>query len=66
MSAETSVPIASLEHHVACGELSALGAHGVLELRTSPGLGKLEPTSATSAPLEREETRRHLHARYAA
>jgi hypothetical protein len=28
------------------------------------GLAKLETTSATGAPVDREELRRHLHARY--
>ena len=59
-----SVPTASLEHHVAHGDFSRW-AHDVLgDADLAAGLAKLETTGATGAVGDREELRRHLHARY--
>jgi hypothetical protein len=57
-----SVPTASLQHHVTRGDFSRW-AHDVLgDVDLAAGLAKLEATSATGAPVDRAELRRHLHA----
>ena len=59
-----SVPTASLEHHVAHGDFSRWARDVLGDADLAAGLAKLETTSATGAPVDREELRRHLHARY--
>jgi beta-phosphoglucomutase-like phosphatase (HAD superfamily) len=59
-----SVPTASLEHHVARGDFSRWARDVLGDADLVAGLAKLETTSATGAPVDREELRRHLHARY--
>ena len=55
---------ASLEHHVARGDFSRWARDVLGDADLAAGLAKLETTSATGAPVDREELRRHLHARY--
>ena len=59
-----SVRTASLEHHVARGDFSRWARDVLGDADLAAGLAKLETTSATGAPVDREELRRHLHARY--
>jgi hypothetical protein len=55
---------ASLEHHVARGDFSRWARDVLGDADLAAGLAKLETTSATGAPVDREELRRHLHERY--
>jgi hypothetical protein len=59
-----SVPTASLEHHVARCDFSRWARDVLGDADLAAGLAKLETTSATGAPVDREELRGHLHARY--
>jgi hypothetical protein len=59
-----SVPTASLEHHVARCDFCRWARDVLGDADLAAGLAKLETTSATGAPVDREELRRHLHARY--
>jgi hypothetical protein len=59
-----SVPTASLEHHAARGDFSRWARDVLHDADLAAGLSKLERAGATGAPLEREELRRSLHARY--
>jgi hypothetical protein len=59
-----SVPTASLQYHVARGDFSRWARDVLGDADLAAGLAKLETTSATGAPVDREELRRHLHARY--
>jgi hypothetical protein len=59
-----SVPTASLEHHLARGDFSRWAREVLGDADLAVGLAKLETTAATGAPVEREELRRHLQARY--
>ena len=55
---------ASLEHHVARGDFCRWARDVLGDADLAAGLAKLETTSATGAPVDREELRRHLHVRY--
>jgi hypothetical protein len=59
-----SVPAASLHHHVARGDFSRWAREVLGDADLAAGLAKVEATSGTGAPVERDELRRHLHARY--
>jgi len=59
-----TVPTASLQHHVTRGDFSRWAREVLGDPDLAAGLAKLEATSATGAPVEREELRQHLHARY--
>lgn len=59
-----SVPTASLHHHVARGDFSRWAREVLGDADLAAGLAKVEATSGTGAPVERDELRRHLHARY--
>jgi hypothetical protein len=59
-----SVPTASLQFHVARGDFSRWARDVVGDADLAAGLAKLEALSGTGVPVEREELRRHLHARY--
>jgi hypothetical protein len=59
-----SVPLASLEHHVASGDFSRWARDVVGDPRLAGGLAKLEATSATGAPVDREELRQQVRGCY--
>lgn len=59
-----SVPLASLQHHVASGDFSRWARDVVGDPRLAGGLAKLEATSATGAPVDREELRQQVRACY--
>jgi hypothetical protein len=56
--------MSSLQHHVTRGDFSRWARDVLGDADVAAGLAKLEVTSATGAPVDREELRRHLHARY--
>jgi hydroxymethylpyrimidine pyrophosphatase-like HAD family hydrolase len=60
----SSVPTASLQYHVARGDFSRWVRDVVDDADLAVGLAKLEATSGAGVPVERDEIRRHLHARY--
>ena len=49
---------------LARGDFSRWARDVLGDADVAAGLAKLETTSATGAPVDREELRRHLHARY--
>ena len=59
-----SVPTASLQYHVARGDFSRWVRNVLADADLAAGLAKLEALSGTGVPVEREELRRHIHARY--
>ena len=59
-----SVPTASLEYHVARGDFSRWARDVLGDADLAAGLAKLETINAVGAPVDREELRHHLHARY--
>ena len=59
-----SVPTASLQYHVTRGDFSRWARDVLGDADLAAGLAKLEATGAAGAPVDREEFRRHLHARY--
>jgi hypothetical protein len=60
------VPTASLEHHLVHGDFSRWVRDVVGDAALAAGLAKLEATGANrGAPVEREDLRRELRARYA-
>jgi hypothetical protein len=59
-----SVPTASLQYHVARGDFSRWARDVLGDADLAAGLAKLETTGAAGTPVDREELRRHLQARY--
>jgi hypothetical protein len=59
-----SVPTASLQHHVGGGDFSRWAREVLGDADLAAGLAKVEATGATGVPVDRDELRRHLHARY--
>lgn len=61
-----SVPIASLNHHIARGDFSRWARDVLGHTRLAAGLAKLEATRATGAPIDREELHQQVTACYTA
>jgi hypothetical protein len=59
-----TVPMESVQHHVAAGDFSRWVRHAVGDPDLAAGLAKLEAIGATGAVVDREELRSHLRARY--
>ncbi len=57
-----TVPLASLEHHAACGDFSRWVRDALGDARLAGGLAKLEATSVTGPPVDRDELRQQVRA----